>query len=318
MFPGRYLALILIAILAVAAACSGDDKRATATPQDSGASTSPGELRPDEVDLLTGPLSADGLQIIFGTPDVSVGENRFGFVLTSPDALIRAPEAMVSSLYFADGDSAGEVRQTASATFRPWPYGTRGLYTTRLNFDRPGNWGIEVSISDEDGSDSTAQLRFEVRQATSAPAVGSPAIKSKSKTINDVDSIDELTTGSLHDPELYQLTIEKAVENGLPSVLVIASPAFCTNAVCGPQVKTLHELKEEYKGQANFVHVDFYDNPHEIQGDLSIARLSPAVTEWMLPSTEWSFVIDREGKVAARFEAYATLEELEQALQPLL
>ena len=106
------------------------------------------------------------------------------------------------------------------------------------------------------------------------------------------------STGSLQDPELYQMAIAEAVKSGLPTVVVMASPAFCTNAVCGPQVQTLQELKDKYKGQANFIHVDIYDNPEEIQGDLSKARLSPTVVEWGLPSAEWSFVIDRQGIVS--------------------
>ena len=98
----------------------------------------------------------------------------------------------------------------------------------------------------------------------------------------------------------------------------MASPAFCTNAVCGPQVQVLQELKDRYMGKANFIHVDFYDNPEEIQGDLSRARPSPTVVEWSLPSTEWSFVIDKQGTVSARFESFATLDELEQALLQVL
>ena len=80
----------------------------------------------------------------------------------------------------------------------------------------------------------------------------------------------------------------------------------------------LKELKDLYKGDANFVHVDFYDNPHEIQGDLDRARISPAVTEWSLPSIEWTFVIDGSGTVTARFEGFATLSEVEAELKRLL
>ena len=98
----------------------------------------------------------------------------------------------------------------------------------------------------------------------------------------------------------------------------MASPAFCTNAVCGPQVEVLKELKDKYRAQANFIHVDFYDNPEEIQGDLNRARTSPAVEEWRLPSTEWSFVIDDRGVISSRFESFATLEELERALRDVL
>ena len=42
------------------------------------------------------------------------------------------------------------------------------------------------------------------------------------------------------------------------------------------------------------------------------------MAEWGLPSTEWSFVVDREGMVTARFEAFATLDELEEALKQVL
>ena len=131
-----------------------------------------------------------------------------------------------------------------------------------------------------DGSSRQVQLYFEVMEAASAISVGSPAVRSRNKTRDDVQSLSELTTGSLHDPDLYQMTVADAVTSGLPTVIVVASPAFCTNAVCGPQVEVLQELKNKFKGQANFIHVDFYDNPQEIQGDLSTARLSPIVAEW--------------------------------------
>ena len=200
--------------------------------------------------------------------------------------------------------------------FRLWPYGTRGIYTTRLDLNVPGQWALEVSAAAEDGLVRQAKLFFEVEERPKAPAVGSPAIASESKTLSDVDRLSQITTGSMHDPDLYRLTIADAVASGLPTVVVMASPACCTNAVCGPQVQVLKELKDKYSGQANFIHVDFYDNPEEIQGDLTRARVSPTVIEWSLPSTEWSFVIDRDGIVSDRFESFATLEELEQALFP--
>ena len=68
---------------------------------------------------------------------------------------------------------------------------------------------------------------------------------------------------------------------------------------------------------ANFVHVDYYDNPHEIQGDLSEARISPIVLEWQLPSIEWTFVIDAHGIITARFEGFVNYDELDLSLRKL-
>ena len=83
---------------------------------------------------------------------------------------------------------------------------------------------------------------------------------------------------------------------------------------------TVAELKDLYRDEANFIHVELYDNPEEIQGDLDKAVLSSLVHDWGFSSIphwlneSWTFVLGRDGRIAQRFEAFATLEELEEAL----
>ncbi len=307
----------MVGTLAIlAAACSSGEARPQETDAPAElAAASGAQPRPDLRPLIEGPVSPDGLMAILGTADLAVGEQRVGFVLTTPTGLIRAPAVTVASLFFPQGGPEAEERQRALALFRPWPLATRGLYTTTLSFDQPGRWGLDISVVSPDGPAQKAQIFFDVEETPSTPAVGSAGVRSHNKTIDDVESLTQLTTGSLHDPDLYQTTLAEAIDSGLPTVVVMASPAFCTNAVCGPQVEVLQVLKNEYQGRANFIHVDFYDNPEEIQGDLNLARLSPTVIEWGLPSNEWSFVLDRGGVISARFEAFATLDELRQAIE---
>ena len=268
--------------------------------------------------MIEGIFSEDGIQVILGTPDVAVGTHRMAFVLNAKESPVRAPFATVVSRHLGEGDGSDSGEETALAVFRPWPYGTRGSYTTSLTFDAAGTWQIDVTVLGDDGESRTAQLSFPVAEETEAPDVGAPAIPSQNKTLADVDDLAKLTTGSIRDPDLYGTTIADAVGSGIPTVIVVASPAFCINAVCGPQVEVLQQLKDKYKGQANFIHVDFYDNPDEIQGDLDRARISPIVFEWRLLGVEWSFVIDQDGKISARFESFATLDELDEALRRIL
>ena len=315
MSVGSASGILAVAAVIVLAACSSAD------PQSTSDSAAPEQARsevprPDEYELVKGPVSPDGLQVILGTTDLSVGTNRMGFVLTSPTGLVTEPRATVASRM--SSEPAAGATETAGAVFRPWPYGTRGMYTTNLTFDRPGHWEIDIEVDYPDGSTKSAQLSFEVLQTSLAPQVGAKAIASRTKTAADVTSLSRLTTGSLQDSELYQTTLYDAVNSGVPTVVVFASPAFCTNAVCGPQVEVLQQLKDMYKDKAHFIHVDFYDNPEEIQGDLDNAELSSAVLEWTLPSAEWTFVIDGRGVVSARFEAFATFEEIEEALLPVI
>ena len=337
--PSRLIAAAAVLSVILLAACSGSPSGATVTepspPSDrvepvaggdgasapdtpefaaEGGESSP---RPDQVELIEGTLSADGIQVILGTPDVAVGTHRMAFVLNAKESPVRAPFATVVSRHVPEDGSESD-EETALAVFRPWPYGTRGSYTTSLTFDVAGTWQLDVTVLGESGDSRTAQISFPVAEETEAPDVGAPAIPSENKTLADVDDLAKLTTGSIRDPDLYGTTIADAVGSGMPTVIVVASPAFCINAVCGPQVEVLQQLKDRYKGQANFIHVDFYDNPDEIQGDLDRARISPIVFEWRLLGVEWSFVIDRDGKISARFESFATFDELDEALRRIL
>ena len=320
----RATALIAaLSVLALAFTACGEADTATDTPSPTSAPEQVGSapepaasephVRADRRPLIEGPVSADGLQAILGTGDLGVGRNRVGFVMTSQEGFVNEPVATVASWYYGDGSQAGEPRETVQTEFHPWPYGNRGMYTVDLDLDAAGKWSLDITVGDPAQGARTAELYFEVLRTPEAPPVGALAPKSVSKTQADVSSLKELATGGLQDADLYQTTIADAVQSGLPTVVVFASPAFCTNAVCGPQVDVLQQLKDKYKGQANFVHVDFYENPDEIQGDLSRAVISTTVEEWRLPSIEWTFVIDRQGNITARFEAFATLDEVERA-----
>ena len=101
-------------------------------------------------------------------------------------------------------------------------------------------------------------------------------------------------------------------------MVVFATPAYCQTATCGPQVDVVKGLKTENEGKVNFIHIEVYDNPLEIQGDLSRGRISPTFTEWNLPSEPWTFIVDEDGVLRAKFEGFATSEELEEALAAVL
>ena len=324
--PVAAVAAMAVTVALIAAACSGGEPTPTpppptlpptATATAAAAPESDGDHpgRPDLEPLVRGPVSPDGFQAVLGTPDLGVGERRVGVLITAPWGVVGAPTAQIT---VRRGDGSGPPLDFLTATYQPWPLGARGLYTTDIDFAESGAYLLDIDFEDRDGVLRRVGIEIDVAERTRAPDVGEPAPRSETKTLEQSGSFDDLTTGSLHDADLYQVTLAEAVENGLPTVVVFASPAFCINAVCGPQVEALQELKNARRGQANFVHVDFFDNPKETQDDINAARLSSAVVEWDLPGIEWTFVIDRDGLVSHRFEAYATVAELEAALQEVL
>ena len=260
-----------------------------------------------------------GLEPILATTVLHVGAQRVSFLLTKPDALVKAPEAIVTSVFLGDGQASTETKRAA---FHLWPYGVRGSYATEINFDRPGRWRLDIEV-DHEGVQGRTHMEVDVAAESIVPGIGTVPPLSHNKTLSDVGDIERLTTHYAPDPDLYQLTIAGAVATGRPTVVVFASPAFCTSPTCGPQTETVSELKELYSDRANFIHVEIYDNPHLIQGDLSQVTLVQSVHDWGISAVpgwfneSWTFILDSNGAVSQRFEGYASLEELEEALKPV-
>ena len=254
-----------------------------------------------------------GLILVFGTPDLGPGPQRIAFVLSDNEGIVRLPIVSISASL--DGGEA----VTAIARYFDFPEGIRGLYVGEIEFDQVGEWLIEVSLPRPDGSLAVLSFPAEVAERTLAPDVGDPAPASLNRTLDDVESVYQLSTGAEPDPALYELTVAEAIEAGRPFVIVFASPGFCTNALCGPQAEILTVLRERHGDRANFIHVDLYENPEEIRTmGLGVAIETPLLREWGLHTPEWTFIVGADGLVAGRFEAFAPEEELEEALIAVL
>ena len=270
----------------------------------------------------TAPAAEEGepsaVRVVLASGDLAVGSNRFAFgVLDSDSRPIRVPEATATFLYV--DVSPAEVRAQALAEFVRWPSGRAGVYVIGdMPFDQAGRWGLIVEVTTEDGVDHVGQVGFIVNVESSSPAVGTAAPRSVNRTASDVSDLAELTTAPRPDPDLYQMTIAEAIASGAPTVITFATPAFCQSATCGPQVEVISAIKDRHKGQANFIHIEIYDNPKELEGDVSNGRLSPVVTEWGLQSEPFTFVIDGDGLVVANLQGFITEDEVEAALEAVL
>ena len=280
--------------------------------------TPPLEATPTAVSQTQAAADAPALQIALASTDLSVGPNRVVFgLIDSQSGPLRDVAAQLYTFHLMGGSPEGP-KETAEAVFRKWPVGLGGVYTTQVSFDRPGTWGLAVSVAEADLSIRTTSASVQVKENSATPAIGSLAPRSIHKTAVDAARIEEITTDLDPDPGLYSSTIAQAIDGGKPLVVVFATPAYCQTSTCGPQLDVVKGLKQQYGDRMSFIHIEIYDNPLEIQGDLSRGRIAPTVTEWNLPSEPWTFVIDGAGIVRAKFEAFTTSQELEEALGAVL
>ena len=262
--------------------------------------------------------AAPGLTVIAIASDLTIGENRL------PLAVLRAAgdpirdDAAALDVTFVQQESPDEVLNAPAPVWRAWPVGG-GIYTTRPNFPRGGLYEFTVTYESSEGP-LTGKAAVVVNESSITPAVGSTPPPSPTKTATTASELAEISSDSAPSLELYRLSVDEAVESGRPSVVVFSTPAFCQSAVCGPQVAMIRALRERHGDAANFIHVEIFDNPKEMlaTGNPGIGIVSPVVEGWALPSEPWTFIMDADGRIAVKFEAFATETELQEALAAVL
>ncbi|MEE8045872.1 MAG: thioredoxin family protein, partial [Dehalococcoidia bacterium] len=180
-------------------------------------------------------------------------------------------------------------------------------------------WNVKVRMKN-DGNVLPAGSGILVKSATEAPGIGDPAPLTKTKTSPADGTLKSITSAFDPDPDLYAISFDDAVASGLPTVISFSTPAYCQSGTCGPQTEVLGELDDKYKGRANFIHVEIFDNPEEMlaAGDPSLGIESAIIHEWDFHTDPWTFVVDGSGIVVARFEAFVTFGEIEESLVQIL
>ncbi|HJQ95634.1 MAG TPA: thioredoxin family protein [Acidimicrobiia bacterium] len=182
-----------------------------------------------------------------------------------------------------------------------------GIYLIRDTFDQEGTWWVKLRPQ---GMTESMQASFIVGNDDPMPGVGEPAISIETRTAAE-HPLEEISSDPDPDPSFYELSLDQALTNGQPTVVVFASPAFCTSQTCGPMLDQVEAVASEHPG-VNYLHVEIYENlDAETSAELQI---SDAVLAWGLPSEPWVFVIDRDGRVSSRFEGALGDGEIEGAL----
>ena len=270
---------------------------------------------PAAVQVPTPDYSQDAIQSHLATKVLEVGTQRVAFLLSTQKALVKAPQSRIVVTHEQGSAATSEI----TADYNEWPYGVRGSYSTPIDFPEAGEYLLTVTPIGGD-VEGEAHIPLTVLADAPVPSVGDAPPASRTKTLGDGLDLPDVTTAYQPDAGLYEISVADAVASGQPSVIVFATPAFCTSPTCGPQVDTVAELRAAHPDAANYIHVELYDNPSEIQGDLSRAQLVPAADEWGFTSIpewtneSWVFVVDADGIIRQRFEGFATLTELEAAL----
>jgi len=209
--------------------------------------------------------------------------------------------------------TTGVFKGESDAPFKGAGLGGAGVYVAHLDLVPAGNWGLQVTASRPNGAHLSQQVAFNVITTPVVPAVGQAAPASHTPTTKDADPT---TIDSGRPPDdMHQISIADAVGQHRPTLVIFASPAFCTSRICGPEVKVVQSLEPAYKDRLTFIHVEVY---RDFAPDPSKRQLAPAVLEWRLQSEPWIFLIDARGVIQTRFEGPTATDEVQAAIVKLL
>ncbi len=253
------------------------------------------------------------IQPVIATSELVVGPNRMVLGLLENNVPIDdAAQTTVKVRYYRLNGEQGTLVGEEDATYYGENLGPRGTFVAQPTFDTAGNWGLELVVQRPNQEPMTLRTSVEVKERASAPKIGDPAPKSDTPTAKEAPDLKTITSGAEPDPRFYQMSVADAVTSGKPSLIMFATPGYCSTAVCGPSIEVLGRLKDKYGDQVNAVHVEVYQLPYD-QG-----KTVPAMQEWRLQSEPWLFLVDKDGRIAGRYEGGITFQELEPDVAKLV
>jgi hypothetical protein len=245
-------------------------------------------------------------QIASANGNVGLGEQRVLIAIVDPktDQFLGAPDVSATATL---RDRIGAPIDEYEGDFIWIVPDVRGLYAFHMDIPGPGTF--QVTVNSEAFNDA-GPVGLVTVEDPDVVVVGNDAPRSETRTTADY-AIGDITSDPNPDPSFYELSVADAVASG-PTVIVFATPAWCTSQACGPLLDQVKALSTEYR-DLNYVHVEVYEDIHV--SSFEELTLVPSVVDWGLPAEPWVFVTDSNGIVTASFEGVASDDELTKAFE---
>jgi len=213
----------------------------------------------------------------------------------------------------------GQRHRAQPAIERFATYGRR-LYRARVPLEAVGRWDITVS-AERDGVTYTGGAHLEVSPDRGTPPLGSAVPGGDTPTMRDAHSLMHHISS---DPEpltaFYTWSLDDALAQHQPTVFVMDSYAFRPNAACGGALGILHDVFIDYPG-LTIIHAEpWHMAPGPDGGMLGLdppggpAVLTDYAKAWGIVEPPWVFVIDRDGRLHAKFTGVIGSDELRAAI----
>jgi len=321
--PSRPLVLAFCAALLPLAGCGSGDGQDVAAPPQPPADARP-QAFPAAAGKTLGELQAGLSEGPVFAPTVSLlepGVNRIGFALfdVARKQLTGAPVALylarpdgsdLRGPFVARTESLAVKPQFRSRTTAQDPESTTSVYVADVPVNRAGKV-VVVAVARMGGklvSTGPHSLDVGAADGPGPPRAGEKAVRIHTLTLASVGGDASKISTRVPPAEDLLRTDFADVVGRKPAVLIFATPQLCVSRVCGPVVDVAEQVKDGVGDDVAFIHQEIYNENDVAKG------FRPQVRAWRLPTEPWFFVVDRRGRVSARFEGAVSVGELQRAV----
>jgi hypothetical protein len=182
------------------------------------------------------------------------------------------------------------------------------VYVAELPFPTDGQYAIAALVREGDEINGKLLSQAKVGEFEGIPRPGERAPRIHTPTAQEVGG--DLSKITTRVPPDHQNKVDYAEALGKePILLLFATPQFCQSRVCGPVVDVAEEAQAKYGDQAQFIHMEIYNDNDPGKG------VRPQVRDFHLPSEPWLFAVDRQGVITSAVEGAFGAELLDETVR---
>lgn len=250
-----------------------------------------------------------GLNLLVVTPEAEVGRsNRLAFVLQDDDQELITPAA-VTLQFGPDQDrfTSPVVQGRVFTDAAPAP----PYVTVDAELAPKGTVWARATVA---GKKATAPITVVDALPGLGPGQPMPAVRTPSP--GDGAGVDPACTRQPACP-WHEISLDEALTKGRPLAVLVATPAFCQMATCGPVLDVLLRAQPAVGDRVTFVHLEVYAT-RPTGPEVTRTPLAPAVKAFGLTREPILFTVAADGTVKERIEGIYGTTEAEAALKRLL
>lgn len=190
-------------------------------------------------------------------------------------------------------------------------------YPLRVEVDEPGIYDLVATFNQEGFQAAEATMPIQIFDPAEARVLlaGDPFPSVRTPTVSDPTGVDTLCT-RVDQCSFHSISAADLLADRRPFALLVATPALCSTAYCGPVLETLIEAQSTMATKPAIVHVEVYANTSEVNGNYADPNieLAPAVVDLGLEFEPSLFVISADGILLDRLDNLFDLSEAVDAL----